>query len=283
MYIQEKYKNIVWHSPFSLIGLFFNNKTNETDMVFFFKDKSPFWLEKNKNKEINVEGYMKDYIRYKKILKKTPKRFLLFDATIQETDSEFGHAITVLYDKLTNEMELFQRNTSEEKYTPYEEAKPLLLFFFRDVFGKKVKPVYNNNLCIKTFEISNHCSSMYYNFYRRLSGDCMIWALWYLELRLKNRDIPRRQVLARAIKIFTKDIGSGSYKSDISLACRIMLGYKKFVDDFTDQFIVSRNSEDLPIKINKKKSTPLLTKAGRLMKTYLFLIGKNLKIIKTSI
>ena len=111
----------------------------------------------------------------------------------------------------------------------------------------------------------------------------MIWSLWYLELRLKNRDIPRRQVLTRAIKIFTKDIGSGSYKSDISLACRVMLGYKKFIDDFTDQFIVAKTSDDAPIKINKRKSTPLLAKAERLMKTYLFLIGKNLKIIKTSI
>jgi hypothetical protein len=203
----------------------------------------------------------------------------LFDVGTYNDNS--GHAITVLYDKLTNEMELFQRNPSKGRYTPYEESKPLLLFFFRDVFGKKAKPVYNDSLCVKAWEISNLCSSMHFEFYRKLDGDCMIWALWYLELRLKNKDIPRRQVLARTMRILTKDLKT--YMSDVNLACRVILGYRKFIDDFTDQFTVFRSSDDTVIKINKKKSTPLLAKAGRLMKTYLFLLGKNLKIIKTSI
>jgi hypothetical protein len=279
MYIQEKYKNIVYCSPYSRIALDFRPKINRGEMVFIFRENNPFWVERSKDSEkFIVKGSIKDYNRYKKIISKTSKRFLLFHVS---TYDAYGiHAISVLYDKITNELELFQRNPGKEKYIPYEGSKPLLLFFFRDVFGKKVKPVYNNNLCIKAWEISNLCSSMHFEFYRKLSGDCMIWALWYLELRLKNKDIPRRQVLERTMRIFTKDLKT--YMSDVNLACRVILGYRKFIDDFTDQFIVAKTSDEIPIKINKRKSTPLLTKAGRLMKTYLFLLGKNLKIIRSS-
>ena len=61
-------------------------------------------------------------------------------------------------------------------------------------------------------------------------------------------------------------------KQETYLVCKIILGYSTFIDNFTNQFELQLTENGLAIKINKKKSTPLLKKAGRLMKMYLFAI-----------
>jgi hypothetical protein len=284
MYIQEKYKNIVYHVPFSSIGVYLENYKSSLLFNFGEHDNSFSLSLDTDNKKIQLfnEGRIKDYKPiYKKYINKlrnTSKRFVIFNAATYIKGTESSHAITILYDKITNELELFQRNPGKEKYMPYEEAKTLLLIFFKDVFGKKVKPVYNNSLCVKAWDISNLCKAMHFEFYEKLDGDCMIWALWYLELRLKNKDIPRRQVLARTMNIFTKSMKG--YDPDVNLACKVILGYRKFIDDFTDQFKVVKTSRGSAIRIDKKKTTPLLAKAGRLIKTYLFLLGEKFNFFR---
>lgn len=277
MYIQERYRNLVFYVPNSRLVLSFIEKNGKDVLFFSFDERAHFWISKTKNSGfIEISGDEERFIKYTKKLKKTNKRFLLFQASTYEENG--AHAITVLYDKLTKELELFQRNPGKEKYYPYEGTKVLLTAFFKKVFGKNIKPVYNNNLCIKAWDISNLCSSMHFEFYEKVEGDCLIWSLWYLELRLKNKDIPRRQVLNRVIKTFTKSIKP--YEPDVNLACRVILGYRKFIDDFTDQFIVVKTLSGTVIRIDKKKTTPLLKKAERLLKTYLFLLGNSLNFIE---
>ena len=276
MYLQEKYKDIVYYIPFSRMTVMLDK--NITALAFNFgKDKNLFWIYEDHlhlfiDSEKNVNGE-EEYGKYIKKLKKTNKRFLMFSLSIYIIDKEFSHAVSLLYDKFTNELEFFQRNPSKYSYKPYEEVKKIVLSFFKNVFGKKVKPVYNNNLCIKAYYISGFCSGAHFELYKNLDGDCMIWSLWYLELRLKNRDIPRRQILNRAIRTFTKSLKK--YDPDVNLACRVILGYRKFIDDFVEQFEVVKSSKGSYLRINKKKSTPLLKKAERLLKTYLFLLGKK--------
>jgi hypothetical protein len=278
MYLQEKYRNSVFYVPFSNLVVIIDEDI--VRLTFNFGNSEDLFCissAKGMQKYI-LEGIdcQKDYKKYVKKLKNTIKRFLIFQMIIYIPGEDSSHAVTLIYDKLTKELEFFQRNPGKERILLYEEAKNIVKVFFMDVFGKNIKPVYNNNLCIKAWDISNLCSSMHFEFYEKIDGDCLIWALWYIDLRLKNKDLPRRQVLSRAIKIFTKSLKH--YEQDVNLACKVILGYRKFIDDFTDQFVIVKTTKGSVLRIDKKKTTPLLKKAERLLKMYLFYIRNYLKM-----
>ena len=100
-----------------------------------------------------------------------------------------------LYDSKTNEIEFFQRNPGLGKYTVFDKSKPLIKKFFTYIYGDNLKFKFQENFCLKADFFSESCTYKNYDLYDRVDGDCLLWVLWYLELRLKNQALSRNQVL----------------------------------------------------------------------------------------
>jgi AraC-like DNA-binding protein len=270
MYIQETYKNLMYYKPFNELYVLYDNDKDMSYMgvMSFSKYKyslknwldCPDWTVKNFDKE--TKKYITSY-------KKTSKRFSMHCINLQVKTEVFGHAIIALHDSKTNELEFFQRDVSMfEISQEYKKSQKLLKDFFKYIYGDTVKFKFQEQLCIITSKFVNECKIKNYELYKRVEGDCMIWMLWYLELRLKNHNFSRGQVLSKVIKYFKNDIRR--FRPDGHYACKVILGYSTFIDNFNKQFDIIKTEKGDFIKINKRKSTPLLKKAERLMKMYLF-------------
>jgi hypothetical protein len=272
----EKYKDVLFYVPFTSLEVVYNKEKNNPLYILEFnysksKTKNIGFLYKNKYSD---KDFSKSFIKHVNKYRNTKKRFCYHFVDIRDSSSYeggSGHAMTVLYDSFTKEIEFFQRNPGTEKYSVFENSKPILTNFFRYVYGETVKPVFNNNLCVKAAFFSELCYNKNWELNKRISGDCMIWSLWYLELRLKNNALSRRQALNKTIKIFTKNLKW--YTVDTHLVCKVILGYSTFIDNITEQFYWVKTSNGRAIRIDKKKTTPLLKKAERLLKMYLFYIS----------
>jgi hypothetical protein len=277
MYLQEKYKNDLFTVPLFCAEFYIGK--HDTDLVLF-SDTHTIWLNKAKsNKKISLQGNKtseenkKTYEKIKKIFRASKKRFISFPLGTYFSGPESGHAYSLLYDKETKELELFQRDANDDEETDNSPSlKITLKKFFKDIFGKDVKIVYDLGLCINALIYSKRCETeekYYKDFYE---GDCLLWALWYLELRLKNNHLSREKVKKRILTDYKKVIDLGKDKGYSYKACELMIGYRHFIDNFTKQFIVRKTESGAIIRISRKK-TPLFDKAKKLLKTYIFLMN----------
>lgn len=277
MYIMETYRNLLFYNPFIQLNIVYDEDAKQVyiDILVFSKYKYERIIYKEK---YSLEDFGKNFKKYINNYRKTTKRFSYHNISTRRFNNIRGefdeHAMTVLYDKQTNELEFFQRDPGQKKQTEIEYGKKNLVNFFKYVYNENIKPVYNNNFCLKTGFFSDLCKAKNWRLNKRIYGDCMLWSLWYLELRLKNSDMSRRQVLNKTIKIFVNDIKKNN--PDTHLVCKVILGYSTFIDNFTKQFYLIKTSKGQVIRINNKKSTPLLKKAELLMKQYLFNIRNYL-------
>jgi hypothetical protein len=270
MYIQETYRNLMYYKPFNALYVIYDDDKDMTYMgvVSYSKYKYSLknWLD---CPDWTVKKFDKETKKYISSYKKTSKRFSMHYIKLQVKNADFGHAVIALYDSKTNELEVFQRNTYiYEIDQEYKKLQKLLKDFFKYIYGDTVKFKFQEQLCIITSKIGYQCEIRTRKLYKRVEGDCMLWMLWYLELRLKNHSLSRGQVLSKAIKYFKDDLRR--FRLSGNLVCKVILGYSTFIDNFNKQFDVIKNEKSYFIKINKKKSTPLLKKAERLMKMYLF-------------
>jgi hypothetical protein len=275
MYLQEKYKNDLFTVP--LFSVEFYTRKHDTSLVLF-SETNTVWLNKVKsNKKISLQGNKtssenkKTYENIKNKFRTSKKRFISFPLGTK-IDEEDGHAYSLLYDKETEELELFQRYSSNNDETKNSRnLKFMLKKFFKDIFGKDVKIVYDEGFCIYSLFYSKRCETQekyYKDFYE---GDCLLWALWYLELRLKNKHFSREKVIKKIKKNYGEVTGLGKDKYSYK-ACELMIGYRHFIDNFVKQFIIRETESGTIIKISRKR-TPLFDKAKRLLKTYLFLMN----------
>jgi len=134
-----------------------------------------------------------------------------------------GHALSAIYDKQTKEVEIFDSNPLKTK-----KLGPRISVLFEDIYGKDIKIVY----LYKCFSLSNleyRCNSIPYKY--TTEGFCVIWTLWYLELRLKNRELSREEVYDEAASI----LKHGPKNAKV---CELLRGYAQFVDKTVDKYIV---------------------------------------------
>lgn len=108
------------------------------------------------------------------------------------------HLNTLLYNRKTNEIEHFEPHGSMlvDEYEPNELYKQMKGFLALHVPG------------IQYVQPSNFC--MHKNFFQRIEGDemgfayehgmCAVWCLWYIEVRLKNPELSRDDLVKRAMK-----------------------------------------------------------------------------------
>jgi hypothetical protein len=279
MYIQEKFKNLLYYMSFNELHFFYDNKP--PFMSIFSKSRNDVHSFKNrvssanwslKKFDINVKKYISNY-------RNTTKRFSIHIVNLIGKKWE-DYNVIALHDSKTNEIEFFQRDAcmsaiSEE----YEISQKLLKDFFKYIYDDNVKFKFQEKLCVITSKYNILCSGINPELYRRNFDDRVLWILWYLELRLKNQELSRSQVLSKVIKIFKNDFKK-SYQ-DTNLVCKILLGYSTFIHNFVKQFTLIKTVNGIIIKINKKKTTPLLKKAERLMKMYIFSLKNFIRKDKT--
>jgi hypothetical protein len=262
MYISEKYSKDMFMTPAKEIIILYdeNNKIIKGSFYdgTYNPDKGEDFKIKKKYEDNDFKRRTKKNInRYRG----SPKRFKFHNIGLYYKAENSGHAVAVLYDSKTKELEVFQRDSKE---VFYEESKPMITNLFKYIYGDDIKIFFNPAFCIATGILANYCAWIHHT----MPGDCLLWVYWYLELRMTNKEFTRRQVLNKAMKIFQKDKKNKKYPEKV-LICEVLKAYRDFVDDFNKQFIVELgpNRKNI-IRINKKKTTPLLIKAGRMLKKY---------------
>lgn len=161
--------------------------------------------------------------------KKTNKRFTLYPIHITDTNRSPGHVFFILYDKKYNKIEVFDNNNYIDIIIQYKYFVLEFKKFFKRIYGNNVKFNFKNYGCILSNYELIYCKTNEYLY--KSDGYCSIWFLWFLEVRLKNRQLTVKQIVTKIKKILEKDN---------TKICKILIGYAQFVDKFTSKYKVIR-------------------------------------------
>lgn len=268
MYILDKFKNDIYYQPFKLIFLI----TTKIGRNFIITDYS-------KKKLFSPKTIKKYKIGYKN----TTKRFSFHTISHQFYGDSCSHALLALHDKKTNEIEFFNRSAGEISDNAINKYQEDFKIVFSEIYGDNVKFKFQENFCIKTKIFTFKCNWHYPKIYEHLGGECVLWVLWYLELRLTNKNLSRKQVLSKTIKLL--DSEHFGQKNIPPLACQIIHSYSKFVDNFRGMYEIDKTPNGNMIRIKKiiKKHTPIYKKAEKMLKQFIIYTNayfqKNLKKI----
>lgn len=128
-------------------------------------------------------------------------RFVVAFVSIQAQNSE-GHANVIIFDKSTNEVERFDphgRWEIERFNHAGLDARLKEDFMSRtDIFPPKLKYLTPKNFCPATAIFQAKEVNMIPG--DDLKGNCAVWRLWYINLRLANPDVPRKKLIVIAQK-----------------------------------------------------------------------------------
>jgi hypothetical protein len=263
IYIQDKYsKNLhtLKNVTVSLANVEQENKPSRLE--FDFLD----WNTGEGLSEQKLTGNEEIIQRYAKLYRKTDKRFTYFPMDIAYYDKNIeriiGHSIFAFYDKKVNEVEIFDSIPGEIK--PYKQN---LKTFFKTIYGNEVSIIFPGQFGYFGNIESSQCWDGLYKYNSK--GFCLVWSLWYLELRLNNPELSRQEITRKAMKTLRKT-------EDHQKICKLLRGYAQFIDKFTKDYTIERNNKHLILRI-KKKTNYLIPK---ILITTLGLTGAVVLIIK---
>lgn len=136
---------------------------------------------------------------------KSEKRFFICPIDIEDTVS---HANYLLYDKKTNELEVFE---------PYGSNSPIKIKYNSQLFFESLNIYFNKYIPdVKIFkpidflpkaglQLIDIKESNKYNNIGDPGGFCAIWCIWYIDSRLKNPDIPREKLVYKILANMRKE------------------------------------------------------------------------------
>ena len=245
IYLKNNYKDDVFIDPFTTIFM------SETP----FLNKYKFGIiDDITGKNHPYDSTSKNSPIYKKFfssVRNRNNRFSYFQIShslyIYDEEIREGHAMSFLYDKKSNEVEMF--DSSNTHY--HLKFKKKIIKFFTEIYGNKVKIIFPE-FCLNLTKLQTECDLEGGNY--KSKGFCIIWNLWYLEMRLRNKKLSRQEVLYKAVK---------SLKNDKEKICRTIKGYAQFVNSLTKNYIIfgdrktyifiydKKSFIDLPIKLIK--------------------------------
>jgi hypothetical protein len=218
--------------------------------------KTVLVLEDGNTSKVNFLG--KDsFGPYLKKYRDTDKRFTFYPISIAELNSTNDgldyHAVSALYDRKTNKIEIFDSIGSD--FTLYKETFKDL---FSEIYGDQVKIVYIVDRCVAFGKLATEkCNKLSYNYTSQ--GFCAIWVTWFLELRLANPGITKEKLVEKALK----RLKSGNK------VCELLRGYAQFVDNIFSKYSASKTSSGLTIKPKNSKKSPGFTRKDY---SYLYII-----------
>lgn len=241
MYIEKKYGNDMHYLKFIELGVInteYSRKIHYKNL-FLLNDYSikikngeyDHWFLQNPNNSIPE--------RYFEMFRNTKKRFTFYPLYFM---NDYGsHAMMFLYDKNNNEIELFDTNSRYKEII--RTNKKDFMNFFNKIYGNDVIIVLDLKLYKKIGSIDyKRCFMKNYIF--KTSGFCIIYVLWYLELRLRNKHLDRTTVISKVTNYLKND-------KNYYLICDLLRGYADFVNETVKDYkILIKNN--VKIKIIKK-------------------------------
>ena len=185
-----------------------------------------------------------------KVLADPTKRFILIDCTLIEAhtqeqadnDEVEGHSNIFLFDKATNEFEIWEpwgnfKAGLESYHTDkfYLAVKEKVNALIREgIFPPNTKVELSIDTCpvqLPSFQTSERVDYLESDD----EGLCLTWSYWYLETRLKNPNIPRKTLIKEALKAFTQMVGT---KAFIRRYREILVGYGNFFNGMSQEEFV---------------------------------------------
>jgi hypothetical protein len=175
-------------------GFFVHPRLTEKTKKNISRDDFVFswdWNQKLKSHILTIPNGMEE--AWQTGFKNSAVRFLVILVSLQSSDNG-RHANALIYDKQHNEFERFDGLGSE---THDSYALPALDLKLQDWVGKLVPQNY------KFFSPIDYCPIGVYQA-RELHeigvddtrGNCAVWRLWYIDIRLANPDLTRSEVIA---------------------------------------------------------------------------------------
>jgi hypothetical protein len=248
-YIQEKFKDILHIVPFTIFTLFYDIPSSTPYMKLIDLKKNIQFI---RNRD-SYEFYLKKY-------RDTHKRFTFYPITIHELNEHgfgyTGHAVSALYDKETNKVEIFDSIGSN-----FSNFKKIVKDLFIEIYRPKVKIIYMVDRCIAFGKLEyEKCKPLRFNY--TSEGFCSIWVAWFLELRLSNPNIPKEKLIEKAIKRLKNG----------NKVCELLRGYAQFVDKVFSRYSIEKTSSSLIIKAKETKKNSEFIKKDYLY-LYTFLVA----------
>ena len=282
-YIKEKYDTVLTYAPFTKLRISFMrshidyyDQKNKCFVGDFDKDgwgknntrvlslydivpKETRIIESELIFSKNTKGYSEKnesrFKEYSDTFKKSKKRFHYFDMSVKvpvnkkHGDKEISyHSLSAIYDSDTKTIDFFDTNSNT--FTLTMRFKPLFEDFFGEIYTRSVKINYSNE-CLNLGELAmrHHDNCEYQKEFLfpefKIRGLCVIWTLWFLELRLKNVTFTRKEILDLVYRKVIRE-------EDI---CDILYGYGLFAHNFVKDYTVKVKDKDIVVL---RKNKPLI-------------------------
>lgn len=236
-YLAKKYSDILHILPFINFQILYDLELQKTVLVLGDRNT----LKLNFLGKDNFEPYLKKY-------RATDKRFTFYPISTAELNAKGDgldyHAVSALYDKKTNKIEIFDSIGSD--FTLYKETFKEL---FISIYGVEVKIVYIVDRCVAFGKLeAAECEPWDYKY--NSEGFCSIWVIWFLELRLANPGFSKEKLVQKALKRLKNS----------NKVCEFIRGYAQFVDNIFSKYSLDRTVSNLIIRPKNSKKNPEFTK-----------------------
>lgn len=243
-YIKQQYKKDLFFIDYTVLQTGYSPGSVPRHVMLIDLKQSP----DNNFHQINKKTVKHELLPYINRYKKSNKRFHFYDISMlyknPKTKEIEGHSASALYDKGTKQVDFF--NTVSSGTTNLKFYHHQFELFFQAIYGKDIVLNYSQ-ICIlfgkKEFE--NQCIDLYKNGKFMINGPCVIWTLWFLDTRLKNKSLSRNQVISRALREFTKNK---------KLICEVIINYAIFIDKLISKYTLKVNIDKKKVIIKKKKT-----------------------------
>jgi hypothetical protein len=191
-----------------------------------YKNKMIVHLSYKTNMKYTIYPFM-DISNFRKEVLNTKKRFTVIPISIYYSKfrKQMGHSLCVIYDSESKQVELFDSIHGQSK-----QFHLIIKQFLRDIFKNPNLKVIPLNQCKIFGTIAKKCYD-YFTYHYQATGYCTIWVYWYIELRLKNPNLNRKQLFHRI---------TGYFKKDSQNVCRLIIGYTQFVDSLIKNYKITK-------------------------------------------
>jgi len=244
VYIKEKYKKeLFFLDYFTLVASYSEGEYPHSVFTADLKE-----LDENKYHFITKKTIKEELLPYINAYKNSKKRFHFFDISMMIRDKPTNqikfHSASAIYDSSSNQVDFFNLLVGDFNVKAYNEKFKI---FFRSIYGEQVKLKYSNTcLLLGQTELRNFCEEDYYKnskFY--IGGNCVIWTLWFLDMRLKNKHLTHQEVLKKSLKLFTETP---------ELVCEVIKNYGIFADKIMKKYDLVVDKKNKTVNIIYKET-----------------------------
>ena len=220
-----------------------------------FNKHAILYPEKLTDKPYTIDKNEKYYKNFIEPYKSSKKRFHFFDITcVLPINKNFKwretqyHSISAVYDSNSKIIDFV--DTNSQTYTFTVKFKRYFKSIFDDIYGKGNYTTKYSQDYLQFGRIYQYCyQDQHYNELLKdfiVDGPCVIFTLWFLELRLSNPDLSRKQIINLLSEKTQKEINWWGGKE--LYLCDIILRYGLFVHNYTKDYTVDSVNDKLVIK-----------------------------------